>query len=204
MDIREYYYNTDVWGWYDYDSALDDAFYLSGDYGAYFMLYSTGCLVGEEQWNCTAACLDPERGPSLLWNATSPMYTLQNCLVLPYIALLLAGGNLTDHAVNLTKKYQIEPSTTLVNTIQDGWPVVNLCIDSYCTANSDSPGCKNETTYSFERAWWQNHSMWVYDTADDAPFKVTSGPVCRPLALYMLARMLTVLRSPLELASARV
>ncbi|TKA69406.1 hypothetical protein B0A55_07838 [Friedmanniomyces simplex] len=131
--------------WYDFATASGSEGYLGDDDdGAYgfLQLYDSGCKVGNG-WNCTAACLDTEVGPNMVWNTTGyGMYTMQNCVVFPFIAALLAASNLAPAAVELAQKYQIAPDASLVNNSSAAWPVINNCINQYCEGNSEStPGC---------------------------------------------------------------
>lgn len=135
--------------WYSFDMALVDATgglrygerYYSGQPNPgsnTFMLWEAGCRTGDS-WNCTAACLDTELGPKLIWNTTNSMYTLQNCIVYPFIALALAAGVLGQGSgtADLTEKYHIRANgdAAFWNTT-DGWPVINQCFNAYCNASS--------------------------------------------------------------------
>ncbi|KAK3114975.1 hypothetical protein LTR53_006154 [Teratosphaeriaceae sp. CCFEE 6253] len=135
--------------WYDIDTATGG--YPSGDIGAngFLQLYDTGCMLGDG-WNCTAACLDTTAGPAILWNTSNyGMYTMQNCVVLPVIAALLAANNLTPGSVKLAAKYQIQANAGLVNDSMAGWPVINNCMNEYCDGNSESvPGCNTDQKFN--------------------------------------------------------
>lgn len=87
-------------------------------------------------WDCNAACLDPVKGPRLLWgNKTTASFTLMNCLLLPWIASSLARGTLWD-TYNLTGKYNILSNDTAgFSSTWMGYPVVAGCLEAYCTLN---------------------------------------------------------------------
>lgn len=128
--------------WYDYNSAVYD-----GVNSGYLQLYSKGC-ESSGRLNCTAACLDTQLGADQIWNSTAYPYntlTLANCMALPFIANLLAAGNLTERAINLAQKYQIPSDASLVTSASAGWPVINSCINSYCDSQDSAPGCSNNT-----------------------------------------------------------
>ncbi|EMC97936.1 hypothetical protein BAUCODRAFT_146537 [Baudoinia panamericana UAMH 10762] len=113
---------TDQWSfpWYDFDSAV----YTAGSWYSYLQLFEPGCRVGNG-WNCTAACLDTNIGPTLVWNSTSwtnSTYTLQNCIVYPVIASLLASNQLNARSVEIAKKYNIQPHANLWRNATAGWP----------------------------------------------------------------------------------
>lgn len=69
-------------------------------------LWESGCRANDS-WNCTAACMDEEIGPTMLWNSTTAMFTLQNCLINPLVALSAAQGWLLEEPVGLLEKYEI-------------------------------------------------------------------------------------------------
>ncbi|KAK5693867.1 hypothetical protein LTR17_024953 [Elasticomyces elasticus] len=133
--------------WFDIATATGGSPYNAygpyyGPYG-FLQLYDTGCRTGETTWNCTAACLDTDVGPDMVWNSSAlGMYTLQNCVVLPVIAALLASSSLTSAAVALAQKYEIASDASLINGT--AWPVLSNCFDQYCEANGDNtPGCNS-------------------------------------------------------------
>lgn len=143
-DIAE---SQDTEKWYDFDSAAGDALgEISGktSYG-YLQLFSAGCKV-EHGWNCTAACLDTSSGMQRVWNNTYDphnIYTLANCIVLPFITNMLATGKLNKKSINLTHKHDIPSNADLVTNASAGWPVINNCINSFCETahNTTTPGC---------------------------------------------------------------
>ncbi|KAF2770495.1 hypothetical protein EJ03DRAFT_373617 [Teratosphaeria nubilosa] len=157
-------YETDQkYWWYDFDSAVNPDYALD-----YYSIYNddsyTGVIDGAAQgtlqlnrhgcyqnltksWNCTAACLDPPEVTAPFWATISATYTLQNCMVFPVIAALLAGGNLTQTAVNVARKLDIRPDANLYKKASAGWPVINNCINEFCAQAGNretAPGC-NET-----------------------------------------------------------
>ncbi len=147
--------------WYDFATAsgVYNWGYSDANDGAwgYLQLYDSGCKVGNG-WNCTAACLDTELGPNLLWNTTNTGYTLQNCIVLPFIAALLAASDLTPTAVKLAQKYQIAPDASLFNSSNASaisWPVINNCINQFCEGNGGStPGCDTSHAPNQDAMLW--------------------------------------------------
>ncbi|KAK0279956.1 hypothetical protein LTR35_001005 [Friedmanniomyces endolithicus] len=147
--------------WYDFATAsgVYNWGYSDANDGAwgYLQLYDSGCKVGNG-WNCTAACLDTELGPDLLWNTTNTGYTLQNCIVLPFIAALLAASELTPTAVKLAQKYQIAPDASLFNSSNASaisWPVINNCINQFCEGNGGStPGCDTSHAPNQDAMLW--------------------------------------------------
>ena len=130
-------------GWFDYYNAFQVGAGLFWQ-DHLLNLFNRGCLVGENEWNCTKACLDLEAGPKLLWNSEWPMFTLANCISYPYIARMLAAGNLTDEAVDLTEKYKIRSSKEIPTV--ESWPVITNCVDAFCE-QSDTPGCSPNSGY---------------------------------------------------------
>lgn len=118
--------------WYSFQDALQDAAGLA-PLESELTLYESGCHV-DDGWNCTAACLDPALGPALLWDGPEAMYTLQNCMVLPLIAYLLANGSLSQRQASLASKYSIEADLTLWS--REGWPVINGCMRAACEESS--------------------------------------------------------------------
>ncbi|KAK5681793.1 hypothetical protein LTS10_006326 [Elasticomyces elasticus] len=136
--------------WFDIATATGGSPYNAygpyyGPYG-FLQLYDTGCRTGYTTWNCTAACLDTDVGPSMVWNdSASGMYTLQNCVVLPVIAALLASSSLTPAAVAIAGRYEIAPDASLINGVNGtAWPVLSNCFNEYCEANGEgTPGCNS-------------------------------------------------------------
>ena len=92
-------------------------------------------------------------------------------MVLPFVASLLATGNLSKQAIDLTKKYHIAPDTTLVNNASAGWPVINNCIDTYCAAQNSSKdgtaGCLHKTERLEQFAFYPNKAFWNEHQYDD-------------------------------------
>ncbi|KAK4540991.1 hypothetical protein LTR36_008360 [Oleoguttula mirabilis] len=161
LDDVPYYYP-----YYDYRSAVSDAV-SSG----YFQLYSLGCQVGGSS-NCTAACLDTSIGANLVWNGTYDKYntlTMANCMALPFIASLLAAGNLSEHAVNLTQKYHIPSNANLVTNASAGWPVINNCIDSYCDSQDSTPGCSKSDDDLTQFVFLPNETYYDETYYDSGP-----------------------------------
>ncbi|KAK4963604.1 hypothetical protein LTR10_001233 [Elasticomyces elasticus] len=136
--------------WFDFATATGGSPYnvyppYYSPYG-FLQLYDTGCRTGYTTWNCTAACLDTDVGPSMVWNdSASGMYTLQNCVVLPVIAALLASSSLTPAAVAIAERYEIAPDANLINGVNGtAWPVLSNCFNEYCEANGEgTPGCNS-------------------------------------------------------------
>lgn len=148
------FWDADYPYWYDFDTAV------TYDQG-YLNLYEPGCQVGENKWNCTAACLDTNVGPNQTWNATNGMFTLHNCVVLPVIASLLASGKIAKTSLNLTTKYNIVPSTNLTSRPNEAWPVIRNCISDYCAANSETvPGCKSNPNSVTQLVWAPNRTAY--------------------------------------------
>ena len=168
MAYRIYeYFESDLYGeWYDFASSVSDT-------EDYLVLYERGCQV-DGGWNCTAACLDTNLGPNLTWNTTNSTYTLHNCMVLPYIASLLAVGNLTAQAVNISNHYGIPSDATLVNNPDLGWPVINNCIKSYCDIVG-TPGCDASHNTTPNLTLYTNKTTY-YDSAPG--MSVTLPVVC--------------------------
>jgi hypothetical protein len=125
---------------YDYDDALVDGIgYVANNYPGQpsrsnntALLWESGCQAGDF-WNCTAACLDLERGPTLMRNSVNATNTLQNCIVYPIIAVALASGSLSGDGLTLAQKYNIQPmSNVSLSDPAQIWPVFHGCISTYC------------------------------------------------------------------------
>ena len=104
--------------------------------------------------------------PSLLWSHTNATFTLQNCLVFPFIASLLAGGNLTDHAINLTQQFSIQRSDNVITRFSG--PVIDNYIDSYC-ATTNASGCfQNNVDFKATNHTYiyPNSSMFLDDSQE--------------------------------------
>jgi len=156
--------------WYDFDSAVSDA-------NDYLVLYNTGCQMPDGGWNCTAACLDTDLGPYMVWNSTFSTYTLHNCMVFPYIAYLLATGNLTAQAENVSKTYQIPPDANLAYSGKLGWPVINNCIENFCSTKG-TPGCDQNPSMRMNYTYYPNEKY--HDQYDNYHVNVTFPSVrCR-------------------------
>lgn len=137
--------------WYDYSTAVQDTTH-------WLAVYEQGCQV-PGGWNCTKACLDPVAGPNMVWNSTNSTYTLHNCMVLPYIATLLARGNLSAEGVQKANKYGIVASATLEDPTADDWPVINNCIQAYCE-NDGTPGCNPNSQDANTTTFFPNSTMY--------------------------------------------
>ena len=98
-------------------------------------------------------------------------------MVLPFVASLLATGNLNQHAINLTQKYQIAPDTTLVNNASAGWPVINNCIESYCAAQNTSEdgtaGCLQKNNKPQSYIFYPNVTWYDNNGPDDSALNIT-------------------------------
>jgi len=90
--------------WVDYPQPNESQRYLGvhGDVN----LWDGGCRVGPNEWNCTAACVDPARAPALLWNSTNATLTFHNCLIYPFLASSAQTGLFQENATVL-QKYNI-------------------------------------------------------------------------------------------------
>lgn len=123
---------------------FDHLYSLGSAYGdsdsPYLQLFEAGCGSQATGWKCTKACLDISAGPTLLLGSANATYTLQNCLVFPIVASMLAAGNLTAHGVQLAQKYGIEANHT--SQVDLSWPVILDCVFAFCGSTQTS-GCKN-------------------------------------------------------------
>ncbi|KAK4580047.1 hypothetical protein LTR86_000249 [Recurvomyces mirabilis] len=179
FDISESTGTYDYGEWQDFYSAvsLDPNTYGSvNTTNGYLRLSPSGCVVPgskPQAWDCNAACLNTTTGPELVWGNKdyNSMYTLQNCVVLPAIMALLAGGNLTANGVKVAAKYGIVGNASLIQTPAQAWPVISGCIDAYCKSGGEggppTPGCErgnsddyakyvilpSETYYNGKGAW---------------------------------------------------
>ncbi|KAH9840418.1 hypothetical protein Tdes44962_MAKER07921 [Teratosphaeria destructans] len=201
-------YETDQrsW-WYDFDSAVnpdyalnyysiysDDSYanVIDGAAQGTLQLNTNGCYQNlTEAWNCVAACLDPPEVTTPFWTTDYAMSTLQNCMVLPIIAALLAGGNLTQTAVNVARKFHIRPDADLYKNATVGWPVINNCINEFCAHASNretAPGC-NETG-SIPFVWMTNASESVQGSTTQSqnftlPANTINYKLCDRLKAYV-------------------
>jgi hypothetical protein len=183
--LYDIYENTDYGWWFDFSSSVDPEWSIGSSVG-YLQLYSSGCYNStRKEWNCTAACFDPPSVTLPFWNTTNATYTLQNCLVYPVIAHLLAGGKLTSHAVTLAHNYHIEANANLWSNNSAGWPVINNCISDFCE-NDDkgiAPGCKAKPVSGDRWVFAPNYTYYNAHSSDNSYLNVTLrsvSPICSP------------------------
>lgn len=138
--------------WFSFEDAVKRA--SSG----YLQLSDAGCLLDDDPIallrNCSAACLYNDRDiRNPVWGNKWSPYTLQNCLVYPYVAWLLAMDSVTTTSSSLAiHEYGIRPDRTIDN---GSWPVVNDCISAFCALQGlGEAGCK--TTWA---------DQWTYTGA---------------------------------------
>lgn len=135
------------------------------------VLHPSGCQQGDI-WNCTAACLDEEQGPSITWSGPNSPYTIQNCLVYPIIATAAAQGWLEEKPPGLLKKYGIFANLSLpietTNAEVDyhhAWPVIRNCMQKFCLLLHDGDGQRDRCSFgspalATDYAMGPSSSLW--------------------------------------------
>ena len=135
--------------WFSFEDAMKRAS------AGYLQISDAGCLIDDNLdaplRNCSLACLYNDGNVlNPVWGSKWSPFTLQNCLMYPYIAFILATESRDSIPSDfLIEQYGILPDE---NISIDSWPVINNCLDSFCAIHGeDVPGCN---------ATW--HDQWSY------------------------------------------
>ena len=102
------------------------------------LLYEAGCRMNDlaitaSGWDCFVACTSVRVGPLATWTGPNASWTIQNCLVYPFLAAALAADELVEDPPGLLVKYGIEAEPDVNSTLSknphlEAWPIVNDCL----------------------------------------------------------------------------
>lgn len=94
-------------------------------------LWDSGCRT-PDGWDCERSC----RNATAVWTSADSMFTLQNCLIRPFLEYSAAKGWLHEDSAGLLDRYGIGLSTS--NSVEPAipqrgdWPAIGDCRKAMC------------------------------------------------------------------------